>query len=92
MPRSKKPDQQQSEAEGSTINRTPTRRTPSPEYRPESERPVGPLSVVSSQDQDAIKVNTASATDPKNACDVTVKRVRVYPLSIRYKKRLRLFF
>ena len=78
MPRSKKPTQQQSETEGSAIKRIPTRRTPSPE----TERPVGPLSVVSSQDRDVIKVNNASATDLKNACDDAVKRVRVLPLSI----------
>lgn len=73
MPRSKKPAQQQSETEGLTLKRTPTRRTPSPE----TERPVGPLSVVSSQDRDVVKVNNASATDLKNACDDAVKRVRV---------------
>ena len=77
MPRSKKPAQQQSDTEGLAIKRTPTRRTPSPE----SERPVGPLSVVSSPNQDVIKVNTANATDLKNACDDAVKRVRVALLS-----------
>ena len=78
MVRSKKPAQQ-SETEGSTIKRTPTRRTPSPE----TERPVGPLSVDSSQDhRDVIKVNTASVTELKNACDDAVKRVCVLPLSI----------
>ena len=81
MPRSKKPAQQQSDAEDSTLKTTPSRRTSSPE----SERPVGPLSVVSSQDRDVIKVNTASATDLKNACDDAVKRVRVLPLYIYIK-------
>ena len=79
MARTKKPVQRQSETEGSTITRAPTRRTPSPS---ESERPLGPLSVVSSQGRDIIKVNTANATDLKNACDDAVKRVRVLPLSI----------
>lgn len=82
MARPKKIVQGQSETEGSIITRTPTRRTPSPS---ESERPVGPLSVVSSQVRDVIKVNTASATELKNACDDAVKRVRVLPL-IYYKK------
>jgi signal peptidase complex subunit 2 len=87
MARSKKPAQQQSETEGSTITRIPTRRTPSP---PESERPVGPLSVVTSQDRDVIKVNTASATELKNACDDAVKRVRVLLLSL-YVSKLKFF-
>ena len=82
MPRSKKPaQQQQSETESPIIQRTPTRRTPSPE----TERPVGPLSVVSSQDRDVIKVNTASGIDLKNACDDAVKRVCALPLSIFFK-------
>ena len=78
MARSKKPAQQLSETEGTSVKRTPTRRTPSPE----TDRPVGPLSVVSSHDRDVIKVNAASATELKNACDDAVKRVRVLPLSI----------
>jgi len=82
MARSKK-TVHQSETEGSTAisnNHKPTR-TPSPSgtrlkppSSPESERPVGPLSVVSSQYRDVIKVNTANVTELKNACDDAVKR------------------
>ena len=86
MARSKKAAHQ-SETEGSTAilnNHKPTR-TPSPSgtrlkppSSPESERPVGPLSVVSSQYRDVIKVNTANFIELKNACDDAVKRVRVF--------------
>ena len=64
-----------------TIPITKPARTPSPSgtrlpSSPESERPIGPLSVVSSQHLDIIKVNNANATELKNACDDAVKRVR----------------
>jgi len=72
------------ETEGSPLTSKLTRRTSSPNggirnskppsLSPESERPLGPLSVVSSQRRDVIKVNTASATELKNACDDAVKR------------------
>jgi len=71
----------QSDTEGSTATPDKSRRTPSPSGTrskpppsPESERPVGPLYVVSSQRRDIIKVNIANATDLKNACDDAVKR------------------
>ncbi|KAF4618834.1 hypothetical protein D9613_010044 [Agrocybe pediades] len=62
----------------SSVKRTPSpsgrSRTRSP-ISPESERPVGPLSVVdSSIDRDIVKVNNASSTELKNACDDAVKR------------------
>ena len=92
MARSKKSAQQQAETESSTVTAKPTRRTSSPNgdirnskppsSSPESERPMGPLSVVSSQHRDVIKVNTASVTELKNACDDTVKRVRVVIITL----------
>ena len=40
------------------------------------ERPVGPLSVVvPPEERDPVKVNNASLTELKNACDDTLKRV-----------------
>ena len=83
MTRSKK-QVHQPETAGSTATVTKSTRTPSPSgtrskppSSPESERPVGPLSIVSSQHRDIIKVNTSNATELKNACDDAVKRVRV---------------
>lgn len=64
----------------STVSSSKESRTPSPSrtrspLSPESERPVGPLSVVvSSADRDTVKVNNANATELKNACDDAVKR------------------
>jgi len=69
------------EVDGSAA--TKMTRTPSPIARsrtrsptsPESERPTGPLSIaISSIDRDAVKVNNASVTELKNACDDAVKR------------------
>jgi len=72
-----------SETEDSTATPNKSTRTPSPSgtrlkppTSPESERPVGPLSVVSSQRHDIVKVNTGNATELKHACDDAVKRVR----------------
>ncbi|KAF8814993.1 hypothetical protein BYT27DRAFT_7201944 [Phlegmacium glaucopus] len=80
MARSKKPAQT-AETDDSTATPNKSTRTPSPSgtrskppSSPESERPVGPLSVVSSQRRDTVKVNTANATELKNACDDAVKR------------------
>lgn len=40
------------------------------------ERPVGPLSVVvPPEERDKVKVNNASLTELKNACDDSLKRV-----------------
>jgi len=67
----------------STVSSSKESRTPSPSrtrspLSPESERPVGPLSVVvSSADRDTVKVNNANATELKNACDDAVKRVSI---------------
>jgi len=83
MARVKKSAQPQTETESSAVTAKLTRRTSSfnggirnlkASLSPESERPVGPLSVVSSQHRDVIKVNTANATELKNACDDAVKR------------------
>ncbi|TFK32326.1 microsomal signal peptidase 25 kDa subunit-domain-containing protein [Crucibulum laeve] len=49
-------------------------RTPSPSPS-DTDRPAGPLSiVVSPEDRDVVKVNNASLTELKNACDDAVKR------------------
>lgn len=46
------------------------------------ERPVGPLSVVvQPEERDPVKVNNASLTELKNACDDTLKRVSQLLLS-----------
>jgi hypothetical protein len=72
-------------------------RTPSPSrtrspLSPESERPVGPLSVaVSSADRDIVKVNNANATELKNACDDAVKRVSIFSFFIVAVYSLRYF-
>jgi len=80
MARSKKPAVQ-SDTESSTATPNKSRRTPSPNgirskppSSPESERPVGPLSVASSQSRDVVKVNSANTIELKNACDDAVKR------------------
>ncbi|PFH48135.1 hypothetical protein AMATHDRAFT_150543 [Amanita thiersii Skay4041] len=52
-------------------------RSPSPALSPtaESERPVGPLSiVVSPEEREPVKVNNASLSELKNACDDALKR------------------
>ena len=43
------------------------------------DRPTGPLSVViSPEDREVVKVNNASLTELKNACDDAVKRVSLF--------------
>ena len=62
---------------------TKSTRTPSPSSGRatspsslESERPIGPLSTsVSSTSREVVKVNNASSSELKNACDDAVKRV-----------------
>jgi len=46
-------------------------RTPSPE----SDRPIGPLSVAPQQVGDVVKVNHYNTSELKNACDDALKRV-----------------
>jgi signal peptidase complex subunit 2 len=52
-------------------------RTPSPE----SDRPIGPLSVVPQQVRDVVKVNHYNTTELRNACDDALKRVRTLAFS-----------
>jgi len=74
MARSKR--QAQLDADGTTSStRIPSPSRSSRPPSPETERPVGPLSVpVPAGERDEVKVNNASATELKNACDDAVKR------------------
>jgi len=74
MARSKKVAQLEVDSSATSTPSPSASRTRSPPS-PESERPVGPLSItLSSADRDVVKVNNTNATELKNACDDAVKR------------------
>jgi signal peptidase complex subunit 2 len=74
MARSKK--QAQLDVDGTASStRIPSPSRSSRPPSPETERPVGPLSVpIPAGERDEVKVNNASATELKNACDDALKR------------------